>query len=151
MSKISTYGTVIPAKADIILGSDKSNTTNDAGGETANFLVEEFSLSRTTEKIVTGATYTLLVADRDSIITMNVAAVNTVTIPANATQALPIGTSININQEGVGITTIKAASGVTLRGVSQGQCQITARYGIATVFKRATNDWIIFGAVGDVA
>jgi len=78
-------------------------------------------------------------------------AANVFTIPANATVAFPVGTKLSVIQEGAGITTIQAAAGVTLNGVTPGGVAIWRQYGAATLVKRAENTWVIFGAVGVVA
>ena len=151
MSKISSYQSVIPAAGDKIIGTDVSNTSSDPGGETVNFNVADFAPTRVVENLQTGTAYQVASADVNSIVSMNNAAANTVTIPTNSTDPIPVGATITIHQDGAGATTIRAASGVTLRGVSAGACQMLARYGAATIYKRSANAWIVLGAVGTVA
>ena len=99
----------------------------------------------------TGTSYTIVLADLRQVVTMDNAAANTLTIPANSTTAFPIGTQIDIIQLGAGTTTIDAAVGVTLNGVSGGSGDISARYGPATILKIATDTWVVFGNIGAVA
>jgi len=90
--------------------------------------------------------YTLVVADRGKVVEMNVASANTLTIPANADAAFPVGTQITILQYGTGQTTIAPAAGVTINALS-GALKITAQYGAASLYKRATNEWVAFGTL----
>jgi hypothetical protein len=91
--------------------------------------------------------YTLVLTDASKIIEMNVASSpNTVTVPTNASVAFPIGTEITIMQYSDGVTTIAAASGVTI--VSKDNARIIAnRYTGATLVKRGTNEWYLIGNI----
>lgn len=99
------------------------------------------------------ASYTLALTDQTTPtnVTMNVASANVLTIPANGTVAFPIGTVIAFEQVGAGVTTITAASGVTLNGVSAGSCAVSARWAGGLLWKRGTNEWTVMGGVGTVA
>lgn len=103
----------------------------------------------------TGTTYTLVAADQSAIVTMNNASANTLTIPANATTAFPIGTKVEIWRLGAGVTTIAGATGVTLQGnggsASAGSCDIQTQYGGATLTKIATDTWMVGGDIDAVA
>jgi hypothetical protein len=90
------------------------------------------------------ASYTLVLADANKLIEINNASANTLGVPTNATDAFPIGTQILIAQQGAGQTTITPVAGVTLRS-SGGKLKIAAQYGIATLIKRATNEWYVAG------
>jgi hypothetical protein len=85
------------------------------------------------------ANYTLALADAGTIVEMNVAGANTVTIPANASVAFPVGTSLFVVQAGAGTTTVVPAAGVTL----DGQASLGEQWAEATLYKRATNEWVI--------
>lgn len=69
----------------------------------------------------------------------------TITVPTNASRALPIGAEIMLYRAGTGAVGVAAASGVTIRTV--GGLTITDRFGIACLKKIGTNEWIIFGNV----
>jgi hypothetical protein len=57
MAKINTYPDVTPAVGDKLLGTDVSDTANDAGGETVNFLVSALdTLLSATAKTLTNKT-----------------------------------------------------------------------------------------------
>lgn len=103
----------------------------------------------------TGTTYTLVLADQSKVISMSNAGANTLTIPANASVAFPVGTKIEVWRLGAGITTIAGATGVTLQGnggsVSAGSCDIQTQYGGATLTKILTDTWMVGGDIDTVA
>ena len=90
--------------------------------------------------------YVLDLTDACKMIEMNLAGANTLTIPTNTVVAFPIGTQILIAQYGSGQTTITPAATVTLNS-SGAKTKIAARYGLATLIKRATNEWYLAGDI----
>lgn len=99
----------------------------------------------------TGTAYTLALVDNDhGEIWMKNALANILTIPLNATVAMPKRTYL-VTQEGVGVTTITAVAGVTLNGIDGGSADIAAQYSGAAITKRADNAWVITGAIGAVS
>lgn len=153
MAKINdttTYPATTPAASDLMVGTDISNTANDANGETVNFTVQ--SVSNWNEiNAQTGTSYTLVLTDQAKTVTMNNAASNTLTIPTNASVAFPTGTAIVVRQIGAGATTVTADTGVTLDGTSAGSATASARYKAMVITKMDTNTWYIDGAVGAVS
>ena len=99
----------------------------------------------------TGTTYTLALADKGKIVEMNNASANTVTIPTNASVAFPTGSRVDIVQYGAGATTVEGDTGVTVNGVSAGSGDLDAQYAGVTLYKRATDEWIVVGGIGAVA
>ena len=89
------------------------------------------------------ASYTLVLSDQSKIIEMNNGSANTLTIPANATEAFPIGTYFLLIQTGAGQTTITPAGGVTVDGTPG--LKTRAQWSSATIIKRATNTWVVVG------
>jgi len=88
--------------------------------------------------------YTLsALTERDSLIEMGKATAQTVTIPTNATVAYPVGTSIDILQTGAGQVTIAGASGVTVNATPG--LKLRTQWSSATLFKRATDTWVVMG------
>jgi hypothetical protein len=77
---------------------------------------------------------------------MEVSSANVLTIPLNSSVAFPIGTEIRVTQLGTGQTTITPTAGVTLRSIS-GKNKTTGQYSVATLFKRGTNEWYLFGDI----
>ena len=99
----------------------------------------------------TGTSYTLVLADKGRIVSMSNGGANTLTIPANSVIAFPLGTIINVLQIGTGITTITAASGVTINGVSAGSGAIESRWQGVALTKIGTDSWAVSGATGEIA
>ena len=92
------------------------------------------------------ASYTLVLADKNKIVEMNVASANNLTVPLNSSVAFPVGSQINILQTGAGQTTIVATSGVTINGTPG--LKLRAQWSYVTLIKRATDTWV---AVGDLS
>lgn len=90
----------------------------------------------------TGA-YTTVLTDRDKLVEVSSASGVTVTIPANSTVAYPVGTSIDILQTGSGQVTIAGAGGVTVNATPG--LKLRTQWSSATLFKRATDTWVVFG------
>ena len=90
------------------------------------------------------ASYTLVLADADKLVEMNVATANNLTIPLNSTVAYAVGTRIDIVQYGAGQTTFVPTSGVTIRSTNS-WLKINARYGAATLTKVGTDEWYLWG------
>lgn len=89
------------------------------------------------------ANYVLTLSDVSRLVEMDMSAANTVTVPTNANQAIPIGSKIEIFQYGSGKTQIIGDTGVTIRATPGSY--LNAQYSYATLVKRGTNEWILFG------
>jgi len=90
------------------------------------------------------ASYTLsALTERDSLIEVSSASAVTLTIPTNATLALPVGTSIDILQTGAGQVTIAGAGGVTVNATPG--LKLRTQWSGVTLFKRATDTWVVYG------
>jgi hypothetical protein len=90
------------------------------------------------------ASYTLsALTERDSMIEVNSSSATTVTIPLNSAVAYPVGTSIDVLQTGSGQVTIGATGGVTINATPG--FKLRTQWSSATLFKRATDTWVIFG------
>ncbi len=92
------------------------------------------------------AAYTLSsLTERDSLIEVSHtggSAVN-VTIPADSTLNLPIGTSIDVLQTNTGAVAIAAGAGVTVNATPG--LTLRTQWSSATLFKRAANTWVVYG------
>jgi hypothetical protein len=99
--------------------------------------------SRTPINQQSGTTYTTVLSDRDTLIECSNASAITVTIPPNSSVAYPVGTSIDILQTGSGQVTIAAGSGVTVN--STPGLKLRAQWSSATLFKRASDTWVVMG------
>jgi hypothetical protein len=87
--------------------------------------------------------YTLVLTDMNKTIERDSSSANTVTIPLNSSVQFPIGTKISVYQYGTGKTQIIGDAGVTVR--SNPGFYLSARYSVATLVKRAADEWILFG------
>jgi hypothetical protein len=102
-----------------------------------------------TKLIVTNrqtASYTLVLADANKLVEMNVGSANNLTVPLDSSVAYSIGTQILISQYGTGQTTVVATGGVTIRS-SGGKLKLTGQYSGATLIKIATDEWYLFGDI----
>jgi hypothetical protein len=90
--------------------------------------------------------YTLVLADNGKVVEMNVAGANNLTVPLNSSVAFPTGTRIDIAQYGAGQTTVVATGGVNVRSKG-GALKLSAQYAGATLLKRATDEWYLFGEI----
>jgi hypothetical protein len=90
--------------------------------------------------------YTLVYTDEGKMVEMNnnADAPLTVTIPLNSSVPFPIGTEISIIQIGGGTTIITGSSGVTVYS-SLGVKTLQNPYDVASVVKRGTDSWYLFG------
>jgi len=105
--------------------------------------------SKTAKLITTNrqtASYTLVLADADKLVEMNVGSANNLTIPLNSSVAFPTGTQILLAQYGAGQTTIVATSGVTVRS-NGGKLKLNVQYSGATLIKIGTDEWYLFGDI----
>ena len=98
----------------------------------------------------TGTSYTLVIADDTSLITLANASAIAVTIPLNSSVPFPIGSCVDLVQFGAGQVTVSGASGVTV--VSTGATSATPKTRVQnsaiTLRKLGTDSWI---AIGDIA
>ena len=95
----------------------------------------------------TGTTINLTLGTHEGVfIYSNNAAAVAVNILANATQAFPVGTEIDLIQAGAGAVTITPALGVNLNGANTA-IPITAQWGGATLKQITVDNWIIVGKI----
>ena len=87
----------------------------------------------------TGTNYTLLVTDRDKLVTLSNASANTVTIPNGIFSQ---GDSINIQQIGAGQTTIQGDGTTTFTGTGT---KLRTQYSAATIICTGTNTFTLVG------
>lgn len=94
----------------------------------------------------TGTTYTLVVGDKDKIVTASNAAAITVTVPPSVFSANDI---INIQQIGAGQVTFAQGSGVTITstGATSTAPKLRAQYSAASVICTASNTFTVIGDI----
>lgn len=102
------------------------------------------------ENAQTGTAYTLVLADKGKMVSMDNASANVLTIPLNASVAFPTNTVINVLQQGAGTTSIAGAAGVTVNSID-GNDTIIDQYGRALLWKRGADEWILSGDITSAA
>jgi hypothetical protein len=90
------------------------------------------------------ASYTLSAeSERDSLIEVSSGSGTTITIPLNSAVAYPVGTTLDILQTNTGQVTIAGDAGVTVNATPG--LKLRTQWSSATLFKRDTNTWVVFG------
>jgi hypothetical protein len=92
---------------------------------------------------LTGAANTLALTQQQKFLGISHTSATTLTVPANATVAFPVGTTIMVMQAGVGRLAVAAALGVTIR--SAAGLKARAQYSALRLYKIATNEWVLDG------
>ena len=131
----ATGTVVIYAKTDGLMYA-----MDDAGTETA---MGSSGSAATPENVQTGTSYTLVLADAFKMVCMDNAVANTLTVPPNSSVAFPVGTRIDVSQDGAGQTTIASGTGVTIR--TPETLKLRKQWAKATLIKRATDTWDLEG------
>jgi hypothetical protein len=123
---------------------------------TDRLAIADFNGSTYDSKYVTGAevvqvagvkysaSHTLTLDNSYYMVEIESSSAETVTIPANATTAIPVGTVIYVCQLGTGQVTISPAVGVTLRS-SNAEYKTNLQYSVIVLRKRLTNEWVMWG------
>jgi hypothetical protein len=126
------------------------NTSGTNSGDNAtNSQYSGLDAAKTNKLITTNrqtASYTLVLADADKLVEMNVGSANNLTVPLNSSVAFPTGTQILLAQYGAGQTTVVATSGVTVRS-NGGKLKLNVQYSGATLIKIGTDEWYLFGDI----
>jgi len=94
----------------------------------------------------TGTTYTLVIGDKDKIVTANNAAAITVTVPPSVFSANDI---INVQQIGAGQVTFAQGAGVTITstGATASAPVLRAQYSAASIICTASNTFTVIGDI----
>ena len=145
--------------ADIRISQLTAKASNLA--TTDEFAIAEFVSGTTfTSKKITGAelknsliksatasTYNFILTDSHKTVMLIDGSSVAARIPLNSAVAFPIGTRIEIIQEGAGQITVQGTTaGVTLNS-SGGKTKLAAQYAQATILKTATDTWYLFGDI----
>ena len=91
------------------------------------------------------ANYTLVVADAGKLIQSTATGAITITVPDNATAAIPIGSIVYLAQDNTGSVTVSGAAGVTSKIPTGYQGVIAGRHSMVSLIKIATNTWRLVG------
>jgi hypothetical protein len=136
-------GNIDLVKGDVGLGN--VDNTSDANKPVST--ATQTALDTKTNKIITTnrqtASYTLVLADADKLVEMNVATANNLTVPASVFSA---GTQILLSQYGAGQTTIVAGAGVTIRS-NGAKLKLNVQYSGATLIFLSASECYLFGDI----
>ena len=92
-------------------------------------------------------TDSFVLTDANKLVELNNAATKTFSLPLSGAADFPIGTEIKVAQIGAGQLRIAALAGTGAQTInsSGGKTKIAAQYGVATLLKRAANEWYLYG------
>jgi hypothetical protein len=105
---------------------------------------KEFTPNTITTNAQSNTTYTLVLTDRDKLVTLSNASAITLTVPTNASVAFAIGAVVNIQQSGAGEVTVVGDTGVTVNGAGT---KTRAQWSAASLVKTATDTWTLIGDI----
>jgi hypothetical protein len=146
-SKISGLSASFAAKADLASPTFTGTVTLPAAGIVfSDGTQSKEGVPSRTPIIQKSAAYTLsALSERDSMIEVSHTGGTAVdiTIPANSSVAYPVGTSIDVLRTNTGGVRIVGAAGVTVNGTPG--AYLRAQWSAATLFKRATDTWVLIG------
>ena len=97
----------------------------------------------------TSTSYTPVLTDQYQVlITRSNASASTLTIPANADVAFPVGTVITVLNKGAGAVTISGAGGVTvLSAGATAASPVLNQYKSCALMQTSANNWYVVGAI----
>lgn len=132
----------------LITSDDTNYRVMTTGRITGNQSVREVGTRGLPVNLQTGATYTLAFGDEGGIIAHSGATALTITIPANASVAFPVGTAVTIvNEPGAANVTVSITTDTLNRGdgtAGTGSRTIVAN-SVATLIKTTATSWMITG------
>lgn len=134
-----------PLSFNLVNGTLTGNFTCNGSLTTDNTTADEVGFKGIPQSIKTG-NYTLVLSDAGTQI-YSTGSGATITIPANASVAFPIGTVITITAGGTGTArTISITSDTLyLAGVGTTGSRTLSTYGMCTIMKLSINEWFISG------
>jgi hypothetical protein len=127
------------------VGLGNVDNTSDANKPVST--ATQTALDTKTNKLITTnrqtASYTLVLADADKLVEMNVATANNLIVPASVFSA---GTQILLAQYGAGQTTVVAGAGVTIRS-NGAKLKLNVQYSGATLIFLSGTEAYLFGDI----
>jgi hypothetical protein len=112
-----------------------------SGAVTLNF---DYAVGNQAIESAQTASYTLVLGDAGKMVTMTNASANNLTVPPNSSVAFPVNSRIDLIQYGAGQTTVVAGAGVTIFS-SGSKLKLTGQYSGASLWKKATDTWVLIG------
>ena len=137
----------LTAKGSNLEASDRIAIAQDTGGGTFASKYVTGAEVRNRAKSTQTSQHTLLLSDANKVVELIFSGgSNNLIIPTNTAVAFPSGTIITLAQYGTGQVIIVPDTGVTLRS-SGGKTKTTGQYSVATLYKRDTNEWYLYGDI----
>jgi 3D (Asp-Asp-Asp) domain-containing protein len=135
----------LTAKGSNLEASDRLAIAQDTGGGTFASKYVTGAEVRNRARTTYTSQHTLVLSDANKVVEMNISSgSNNLIVPTNASVPFPSGTIITLSQYGSGQVNIIGDTGVTLRS-SGGKNKTAAQYSVATLYKRDTNEWYLYG------
>ena len=88
--------------------------------------------------------YTLQLSDKGNLVEISSSSNSSVTVPLDSSVSFPIGSQILVVRGGTGDLGLTGSAGVTLNS-SQNYLNLNYRYSAATLVKKGTDIWYVFG------
>lgn len=126
--------------ADVMEVEQGEDPINTSGKVT---LAELRAYAQRTPENVRADDYTLVLSDAFRLVTIDADSPKTITVPPDSSVDFPVGTRVDVAQDGVGQMTIGAGDGVVIR--TPETLKIRKQWGKATLIKRAANTWDLEG------
>ena len=95
--------------------------------------------------VVSGTTHTFREADLNYLVDFTSGSAVAATVPPDSSVPFAIGSVIHFCQGGAGQVTISGGSGVTIR--TRPGAKSAGQYAMCSIWKRAVNEWVVFGDV----
>lgn len=96
-------------------------------------------------KVVAAAAYTPVLTDAGKYLRFTSTGSSVLTVPANASEAFPIGTDIAVEQSNTGTVSLVADAGVTINVASGFGLKTGGQFGVISLKKVAVDEWVLFG------
>lgn len=150
-SAVAVTGGTIAGIADLAVAdggtgaSDASGARTNLGLGTAAVLAAAAVFAQAQPiNAQTGTSYTLQVSDAGKLVTLTNGSAVTLTVPSDATAAIPVGSYVELLQGGAGQVTVVAGSGATLR-VGGLTAKARGQWSSLGVQKIAADTWRLYG------